>query len=252
MACQESPKKKSGYNYQLNFNPPVQNQAKSAKRNRNILRFHPPYSQHVQTNIGQKFLRLIDEHFPKNHPLAKIINRNYIKLGYRCMPNMKKSISRHNYQVQRSEEEPNQPGCNCSGRMGPCPLDGNCQVSSVVYQATVVDSDNTTNTYTGLTSNTFKKRFYKHRTSFEKENYENPTTLSTHVWDLKSKNKDFDIKWSVIDRAKDYNPATKKCRLCLKEKFYIIFQPDGATLNLRSELFSSCRHKIWKTLSKLK
>ena len=86
----------------------------------------------------------------------------------------------------------------------------------------------------------------------EKENYENPTTLSTHVWDLKNKNKDFDIKWSVIDRAKDYNPATKKCRLCLKEKFYIIFQPDGATLNLRSELFSSCRHKIWKTLSKLK
>ena len=40
---------------------------------RNILRFHPPYSQHVQTNIGKKFLRLIDEHFPKQHPLGKII-----------------------------------------------------------------------------------------------------------------------------------------------------------------------------------
>ena len=98
----------------------------------------------------------------------------------------------------------------------------------------------------------FKKRFYKHITSFEKEIFENPTNLSTHVWDLKNKNKNFDIKWSVIDRAQDFNPATKKCRLCLKEKFYIIFQPDGATLNLRSELFSSCRHKIWKTLSKLK
>ena len=71
--------KKSGYDYKLNFNPPVPNQTNSSKRKRNILRFHPPYSQHVQTNIGQKFLRLIDQHFPKQHPLGKIINRNYIK-----------------------------------------------------------------------------------------------------------------------------------------------------------------------------
>ena len=71
---------------------------------------------------------------------------------------------------------------------------------SVVYKATeVVASDNTTNTYTGLTSNTFKKRFYKHRISFEKKNYQNPTTLSTHVWDLKNKNKNFDMKRTVID-----------------------------------------------------
>ena len=174
-------------------------------------------------SFGKKFLRLIDEHFPKQHPLGKIINRNYIKLGYKCLPNMKKYISRHNCQVKISEEDPSRPGRNCSCRLGPCPLNGNCQVTSVVYKATVVDSDNTTNTYTGLTSNTFKKRYYKHRTSFEKENHENPTTLSTHVWDLKNKNKNFEIKWSVIDRAPDFNPSNNKCRLCLKEKFYIIF-----------------------------
>ena len=91
----------------------------------------------------------------------------------------------------------------------------------------------------------------KHRRTFEKENHKEPTTLSTHVWNLKNKNKDFEIKWSVINRAPDFNPATNKCRLCLKEKFYIIFQPDGASLNQRSELFSSCRHRIWKTLYKL-
>ena len=44
--------KKSGYDYKLNFNPPVENQTKKSKRKRNILWFHPPYSQHVQTNIG--------------------------------------------------------------------------------------------------------------------------------------------------------------------------------------------------------
>ena len=143
-----------------------------------------------------------------------------------------------------------QPGCKCSGVMGPCPLDGKCLLSGVVYQATVVDTDNNTSTYTGLTSNTFKKRFYAHRCTCENENHDNPTTLSSHVWNLKNKNKKYDIRWSIIDRAQDFNPVNKKCRLCLKENFYIIFKPDGATLNQRFELFSSCRHRLSKTLAK--
>ena len=166
------------------------------------------------------------------------------------MPNMKKAITRHNIQVLKSEEEPIQPGCNCSGVMGPCPLDGQCLVSGVVYRATVEDNNNNSSTYTGLTSNTFKKRYYAHRSTFENEDHENPTTLSSHIWDLKNKNKNYNIKWSIIDRAKNFNPATKKCRLCLKEKYYIIFQPDVATLNQRSELFSLCRHRLSKTLAK--
>ena len=109
------------------------------------------------------------------------------------MPNVKKAITRHNVQVLKSEEEPTQPGCNCSGVMGPCPLDGKCLVSGVVYKATVVDTDNNTSTYTGLTSNTFKKRFYAHRSTFENENHENPTALSSHVWNLMKKNKNYDI-----------------------------------------------------------
>ena len=55
-----------------------------------------------------------------------------------------------------------------------------------------------------------KKRFYNHRGTFENEDHENPTTLSSHVWDLKKKNKNYNIRWSVIDKAKDFNPATKK------------------------------------------
>ena len=46
--------------------------------------------------------------------------------------------------------------------------------------------------------------------------------MSTHVWDLKDKNEEYEISWSIIDRANDFNPATRKCRLCLKEKYYII------------------------------
>ena len=167
------------------------------------------------------------------------------------MPNMKKAIARHNYQVlkkQEHEEEP-APGCNCNGRCGPCPLNGACLVDKLVYKATVIEDNQTVNTYTGLTSRRFKDRFYEHRSSFANHDHPNPTTLSTHVWDLKQKNKNFEISWSVIDRANDFDPVTRKCRLCLKEKYHIIFQPTGATLNQRSELYSTCRHRLRQTLA---
>ena len=98
-------------------------------------------------------------------------------------------------------------------------------------------------TYTGLTRNTFKRRFSAHKYSFNHRG-ENSTTLSMHLWKLKDENTDFTIKWNIIDRASEFNPTTRKCRLCDKEKYYIIFEPDGANLNLRSELFSTCRHRL--------
>ena len=148
--------------------------------------------------------------------MSKIINRNTVKISYRCMPNFKQKISTHNFKVQKEEEEETQSPekCNCSGAMGPCPLDGNCLVSSVIYRAEVKGNNSTPTTYTGLTSNTFKRRYYSHRHSFEKRKSEHSTTLSSHIWNMKDKNENFDIKWSIVDRAKVFNPVTKKCRLC--------------------------------------
>ena len=94
----------------------------------------------------------------------------------------------------------------------------------------------------------FKKRYYGHRHSFKNRNSEHSTTLSSHIWNLKDKNENYSIKWKVIDRASKFNPITRKCRLCIKEKYHIIFQPEGATLNERSELFSTCRHRLDKLL----
>ena len=210
-----------------NLFPKIPNQTKKQRRQRRITWFNPPFSQSIQTNIGELFLKLIDENFPPNHLLSKILNRNTVKVSYRCMPNMGKAIARHNFQILKVEEQQIEPGCNCSGRCGPCPLDGKCLVDKLVYRATVKQDNATTNTYTGLTSNTFKKRFYSHRSSFEKENHKNPTTLSSHIWDLKRENKNFEVSWSVVDRARAFDPATKKCRLCLKEKYNIIFQSEG-------------------------
>ena len=94
---------------------------------------------------------------------------------------------------------------------------------------------------------TYHIHFYTFRNRVQ-----NSTTLSTHVWDLQDERKKHDIKWELIDRAPEFNPSSRKCRLCDKEKFYIIFQPEGATLNSRSELFSTCRHRKRLLLSKIK
>ena len=89
------------------------------------------------------------------------------------MPNFKRKIAAHNSRAKNIGTSPQPPpGCNCTGLMGPCPLEGNCLVKSVVYEAEVTRNNNISETYTGLTSNTFKKRYYNHRDSFKKQDSE--------------------------------------------------------------------------------
>ena len=87
-------------------------------------------------------------------------------------------------------------------------------------------------------------RFGGHKTSFNNQKYKNKTTLSTHIWKLKEEKTNFTTRWSLVDRAPTFNPTTRKCRLCLKEKWYIMFKPATATLNERSEFYTTCRHRL--------
>ena len=166
------------------------------------------------------------------------------------MLNLKQKINCHNQKIFRGEAEQDLVGCNCTQVIGECPLDGNCKVRGVIYRAEV-STENETFTYTGLTSRSFKDRFYGHRRTFKEKIPEESTTLSRKVWGLKEKNEDFSIKWSIVDRGTPFNPKTRRCNLCTKEKFYIIFDPDGASLNQRSELYSACRHRTQQLLSNL-
>ena len=69
------------------------------------------------------------------------------------------------------------------------------------------------------------------------------TTLSHHIWELKDNNVPYNTKWSILSKASTFNPVTKKCRLCLKEVYYILYKPETATLNSRSEVFGWCKHR---------
>ena len=51
------------------------------------------------------------------------------------------------------------------------------------------------------------------------------------MWQLQDNNKNFNINWKILGRAKAFNPVAKKCNLCIKEKYHIIFHSESASLN---------------------
>ena len=116
-----------------------------------------------------------------------------------------------------------------------------CLIQNVVYQA-AVESPMGRETYIGLTANQFKTRFRNHTASFRNENKRNATELSKHIWFLKDAKTDFTVTWKIMARARPYSNVTKRCNLCITEKFFIICKPGAATLNKRNELASACRH----------
>ena len=99
-------------------------------------------------------------------------------------------------------------------------------------------------TYTGMTGREFKDRWreQKYKTS------KNPTQLFLHTWALKDQAKDFNIDWEIIEKSTPHNPINKKCMLCLKETFYIMYDNTGSTLNKKQEVFNTCRHRKKKLL----
>ena len=193
-------------------------------------------------------MKIIETPFPPSHTLHKIFNRNTVKISYRCMPNMKQTLCMHNTKLNNvNQENEDPPGCNCRRGLV-CPLNGQCLTKGVVYEATVErEDDRRKETYTGLTARTFKKRHYGHTSSFRHEKNKGESTLSGYIWELKNDHVPFNIKWDIICKSSDFNPITRTCRLCLKEKYFIMFRPEGATLNDRREFYTPCRHR-WKQL----
>ena len=80
---------------------------------------------------------------------------------------------------------------------------------------------------------------------------ENSTTLSTHFWKEVVAGTDPKVSWRIIEKnIPTFNPITGKCQLCTREKFNIVLRQELASLNLRQEFISSCRHKDGKLLVK--
>ena len=123
-----------------------------------------------------------------------------------------------------------------------------CKPDKMIYKATVTREDSgKTETYTGLTADSFKTRWQSHDTSFNNKHL-SKTELNKYIWKLKYRNIAHKIHWQKLGRAQGFNPTSRICRLCLLEKYFIMFRQDGATLNKNSEFYTSCMHRKTKRI----
>ena len=172
----------SGFSVAINFNA-IDNKKKARKRK--ILWFNPPFSEHVTTNIGRSFLKLLDKHFPRGHRLRKICHCNNIKVSYSCMPNMAAVIFQHNKQLLKGKgKDKTVKSCNCRVK-SECSQNGNCLERAIVYCASVNCPAIETKKYFGLCETDLKSRFNNHKHTFRNENKANATELSKYIWNCK-------------------------------------------------------------------
>ena len=182
--------------------PAANGRSRGRKKSRDITWFNPPYNAAVVTDVGKQFLKLIDKHFTKKHPLGRLLNRNTVKISYSCTKNMKSIISSHNAKLLNSnEQEPTREGkmCNCQRRnKHKCPLDNDCKnQTDVIYHAKVLDG-NEQKEYVGSSVN-FKKRWYGHTESFRNAAQNNPvhTYLGAEI-EPRAKNKVVNYRQGIV------------------------------------------------------
>ena len=137
---------------------------------------------------------------------------------------MKQIIDGHNKAILKTAAQPDQQTtkmCNCR-KKDECPLKGECLKKEIVYQATVTTRENS-ETYVGLAATEFKTRWRNHQMSFKHEEKRNDTELTKYLWQLKEKKKDFSIEWKILAKAIAYTHLTKRCNLCITEKFFLLY-----------------------------
>ena len=105
------------------------NRTQRRNRQRNTIWYNPPYSKNVKTNIGQRFLQLIDKHFFHSNKLHKIFHRHNVRISYSCQDNMSSFIRRHNRKILNTHTRQtnvsnteNTRQCNCR-QPNKCPVE---------------------------------------------------------------------------------------------------------------------------------
>ena len=194
------------------------NNCRRGGKKQRVIWFNPPFSKGVETNMTKAFTSILQQCFPKTSGyLYTRYNPRRVKLSYSCCPNMGQilaGITKRRMTEYLKEEkkkagrartlQPDQPEkeCNCIEKAD-CPLRGKCMTGEGCVYKAEVESEGVTREYIGCTENDFKTRWYLHRRSF-KQRSENQTTLSRYIWELKDKNTNYNIKWSILARAAPY------------------------------------------------
>ena len=116
----------------------------------------------------------------------------------------------------------------------------------MVYQANI-DCDITgykQKCYLGSFEATFKDRLRNHKKSFNHVKRKNDTELSKEFWEIKKLIGTPKVTWKIMRICCSYNPNSKRCLLCLNEKYEIATYKEYSLLNERTEIIYTCRHRV--------
>ena len=199
-------KYKGGYTNKLEFKPPQKASSQRRNRSREIIWFNPP-------SIGREFLRLIDKCFPIGHKLRNIFIKNSLKLGQSCMPKVQQIINGHNKTVLKNPAQPTQ---DQPGRTYICRKK---EVTAFPKESFIRPRWHLIakpKLMWGLQPQDLKQGLetIRCRSTTSETRKNTDTELSKHVWQLKSNQQHFTIKWKILVKAKPYSNQTKRCNLC--------------------------------------
>ena len=95
--------------------------------------------------------------------------------------------------------------------------------------------DNTFKIYVSTTSHTSApSQNIKHKNNKE---------LSKEFWEIKNCSGTPKITWKIIRICRPYYPNSKRCLLCLNEKYEIATYKGDNLLNKRTEIINTCRNR---------
>ena len=186
--------------------------------------------------MGKEFLKIVSQCFPTSNSLHKIFNKNTIKLSYSCMPNLEviiESDNKRKMQAEKKSKQDSERKCNCQksslptqrrmpGKRYHLPSNPNfwdrnlCRTNSYNIQGTIHQPQ-------GLLQFRLQAQYNK--------------TPQTYLA-TKGNNSEYAIKWKILSHTPHYSNRTKRCQLCISEKYFIICKGNCASLNKRNELIS--------------
>ena len=120
-------------------------------------------------------------------------------------------------------------------------MEGKCRSEDIIYKCVVPATGYAQKTCLGTAKGDFKQRYYNRKKSFRNQKYANETSLSKYTSEMKDKN---NIAPNLMQRIVKSVPGySKRCMLCLHEKYEILNYPDHEELlDKMSELVSKCQH----------
>ena len=152
-------------------------------------------------------------------------------------------IKSHNKKLTNAENKRTKD-YNCR-KKEECHLEGKCRSKDIIYKCVVTVTGHPRKVYLGTAEGDFKQRYYNHKKYLKIENmqtrhhYQNTSGKRK----INTINTTPNLMWCTVKSVPGYSNISKRCMLCLHEKYEILNYPDQEELlNKRSELVSKCQH----------